>query len=190
MLRFGPDLKYIKGQKNGVADALSCRKMSDNQEILNSSELYGYYDKDLPDIAYPIRYHNIAKAQETDAKLQQKLVSHKDYTLDTFSRGDKDHFLICQNKKICLPTALQKKTVDWYHEMLCHPGETQTEHTLRQHFDCRGLRTTVHDVCKKCQTCQRAKTTNQKYGKLPPKQDEKNPWDTLCVDLISPYKIP
>ena len=31
---------------------------------------------------------------------------------------------------------------------------------------------------------------NQKYGKLPPKQAETNPWDTLCVDLIGPYMIP
>ena len=35
-----------------------------------------------------------------------------------------------------------------------------------------------------------AKTTDQKYGKLPPKQAETNPWDTLCVDLIGPYTIP
>ena len=68
--------------------------MSDYQDILNISELYGYDDKDLPDSAYPNRYHNIAKAQETDAKLKQKLVSHKDYTLDTFCEGDKDHCLI------------------------------------------------------------------------------------------------
>ena len=74
--------------------------------------------------------------------------------------------------------------------MLCHPGETQTEHTLRQHFDWKVLHTTVPDVCKKCPTCQRAKTTNQKYGKLPPKQAENNHWDTMCVDLIGPYTIP
>ena len=82
--------------------------MSDNQQILNISELYSYDDKDLPDSAYPIRYHNIAKAQETDAKLQQKIVSHKDYTLDTFRGGDQNHRLICRNRQICLPVALQK----------------------------------------------------------------------------------
>ena len=126
--------------------------MSDNQEILNISELYGYDDEDVPDSAYPIRYHDIAKAQKTDAKLQQNLVSHKYYTLNTFRGGDQNHHLICQNNKICLPVALQKKTVDWYHEMLCHPGETRTEHTLRKKFDWKGLRTTVPDVCKKCPT--------------------------------------
>ena len=137
---FGPELKYIKGEKNVIANALSRLEMSDNQEILNISEFYGYNDKDLPDRAYTIRYHGIAKAQETD---------DKDYTLDTFHGGDKDHCLICRNNKICLPAALQKKTVDWYHEMLCHPGQTQTEHILCQQFYWRGLCTTVHDVCKK-----------------------------------------
>ena len=37
---FGPDLKYIKGENNVVADALFCLEMSDNKEILNISEIY------------------------------------------------------------------------------------------------------------------------------------------------------
>ena len=164
--------------------------MSDNQEILNISELYGYDEADFPGGTYPIRYHNITKSQKTDAQLKQKLVSYTDYTLDTFRGGDHNHCLICRNNQICLHAALQKKTVDWYHEMLCHPGETRTDHTLRQNFDWKGPHTTVHDVCKKCPTFQRAKTTNHKYGKLPPKQAETNPCDTLCVDLIGPYMIP
>ena len=86
---FGPELKYIKGENNAVADALSRLEMGENQDIINISELYGYDDKDLPDSADPIRYHNIAKAQKTDAKIQQKRVTHKDYTLDTFRGGDK-----------------------------------------------------------------------------------------------------
>ena len=38
---FGPELKYIKVENNVVANALSRLEMSDNQEILNISELYG-----------------------------------------------------------------------------------------------------------------------------------------------------
>jgi hypothetical protein len=44
-------------------------------------------------------------------------------------------------------------------------------------------------TCRKCQFCQKAKVTNQKYGKLPAKQAEENPWGMLCVDLIGSYKI-
>ena len=74
--------------------------------------------------------------------------------------------------------------------MLCHLGQTHTEHNLHQHFYWKGLRTTVNNLCKKCPTCQTAKTTNQKYGNLPPKKAETNPCNMLCVYLIFPYMIP
>ena len=60
--KFGPELKYIKGENNVVADTLYCFDVSDNKEILNIYELYGYYNDDLTDIDYPICYHDIAKA--------------------------------------------------------------------------------------------------------------------------------
>ena len=69
--KFGPELRYIKGENNVVDEALSRLDMSDNQGILNISELYGYDDTDLPDSDYLIRYHNISKAQKTDAELKQ-----------------------------------------------------------------------------------------------------------------------
>ena len=59
---FGPELKYVKGENNVVADALSQLEMNDNQEILNISELYVYDGADMPDSDYPIRYHDISKA--------------------------------------------------------------------------------------------------------------------------------
>ena len=68
---FVPKLKYIKGENNVIANALSCLEISDNQEILNISDLFGYDDADLPDSAYPIRYHNISKGQKTDNKLKK-----------------------------------------------------------------------------------------------------------------------
>jgi predicted aspartyl protease len=186
---FGPELLYIKGEHNIVADSLSRLEIDDKREIFNISECFGFDDEDLPASAFPIRYRDIAKAQKADPSLQKKLASHKDYSTATFRGGDKSHELICHNTKIAIPLPLQQRIVDWYHETLCHPGETRTEQTIRQHFDWKGLRKMVHKVCKKCSICQKAKVTNQKYGKLPPKEAESNPWDTLCVDLIGPYKI-
>ena len=52
--------------------------MSDNQDILNIAELYGYDDEDMTNSAYPICYHDISKTHKTDTKLKQNLVSHKD----------------------------------------------------------------------------------------------------------------
>ena len=79
--------------------------------------------------------------------------------------------------------------MEWYHWYLCHPGETPTENTIRLHYWWDKLRDTVHDICTKCHTCQMTKKTFQKYGHLPEKVAEADPWDVLCIDLIGPYTI-
>ena len=67
---------------------------------------------------------------------------------------------------------------------------TRPEMTIKQHFWWHGLSATVHNVCSKCVTCQTTKRThNSKYGHLPAKEAEAEPWDKLCVDLIGPYKF-
>ena len=33
------------------------------------------------------------------------------------------------------------------------------------------------------------KSNKKQYGKLPPKETEIIPWDTLCVDTISKYQL-
>lgn len=73
--------------------------------------------------------------------------------------------------------------------ILVKPGETRTEQTIQQHLAWKGLRNTVHNVCNKCDICQRTKMSTKKYGKLPPKETEAQPWEKLFVDLIGPYSI-
>jgi hypothetical protein len=187
---FGPDLQCIKGENDIVANALSRLDTDDNQEIFNVSECFGYDDEDLPPSSYPMRHEDIAKAQLDDPASQTKLKNHKGHNKITFHGGDKDYKLIYHNAgKTSLPPSLQQKTTVWCHQTLCHPGTARTEAAMRQHFDWKGLRTMVVATCKKCLNCQLAKPTNQKHGKLPAKAAEENPWDTLCVDLIGPYKI-
>ena len=137
---FGPELKYIKGEKNVEADALSRLEMDNSIDTVNPTECFGYDDDNLPANLYPVRYCDIAKAQRKELKLVEKLTTHESYTEVTFRGGDNDHKLICHNGKIVIPKELQERTVDWYHEMLCHPGEARTELTIRQHFDWKGLR--------------------------------------------------
>ena len=44
-------------------------------------------------------------------------------------------------------------------------------------------------MCTKCYTCQTTKKRTKKYGLLPEKTAESDPWDVLCIDLIGPYQI-
>ena len=92
-------------------------------------------------------------------------------------------------QKIVIPRSLQKRVGDWYHTHLCHRGTTRTEATIRQHFYWKTLRKNVEETCHRCQICQKSKASTTKYGKLPNKQAESEPWERLHVDLIGPYKL-
>ena len=51
------------------------------------------------------------------------------------------------------------------------------------------MRKDIQDFVKKCSICQKNKKQKKKYGHLPEKQAEVDPWNVLCVDLIGPYTI-
>mgnify|MGYP000560201289 CR=1 FL=1 len=86
--------------------------------------------------------------------------------------------------------SLQRRTIEWYHNQLCHPGATRTEETIRQHFTFPKLSEQVREFVSKCHICQVCKKTHKKYGLLPAKAAEAEPWEKLCVDLVGPYTIP
>src|SRR5210317_1055363 len=51
------------------------------------------------------------------------------------------------------------------------------------------MRKQITHIVSTCESCQRNKRRFKKYGLLPEKVAEAQPWDKLCVDLIGPYKI-
>ena len=69
-------------------------------------------------------------------------------------------------------------------------GSPPIENAIRQHFTWQSLSQHVKEACKKCHTCQITKQATAKYGHLSVKENNSKLWETLCVDLIGPYKIP
>ena len=192
---YGPELRYIKGEHNIVADTLSRLKMlesDDSKEQMDPgeiAELFAVDEEDFPE-NFPISYDEIQLRQKDDAEIK-KLLRDKpnDYKKETFRRGDKTYELVVKENKIVLPKQMQKRTAEWYHQILMHPGETRTELTINQHYTWKGMRKTVQSVCQRCQACQLNKPKLRKLGHLPPKYPEEIPWERLCIDLIGPYTI-
>jgi hypothetical protein len=58
------------------------------------------------------------------------------YSLKIFRGGETRYEtryeLIVRDDKIIIPTNLQRRVVEWYHEYVCHSGETCTEQTIWQ----------------------------------------------------------
>ena len=178
---YGPEIIYLKGENNVAADALSRLPILETSPEMHSQFAFEPEEN-------PVNYRVIAREQQKNKKFGQ-LLSKDSYTTRTFHGGGKSRTLICFGEKIAIPPTLQKPFLDWYHEMLCHPGQLRMENTIRQHFYWPTLRDDVRKHCTVCDVCQRTKKGNKKdkLGLLPEKTAEAEPWDTLCVDLIGPY---
>jgi len=215
---FSPVFKYLPGVENPVADALSRleHESSSSEEIdvtptgeyINPAEcfvtldsdflnvfdehdeehlaenVFSGDDKDL-DIGYPLSAQTIKEYQRQDQDLLNRLKTKPEYS-DTVLEGSD---LITYRDRIFIPHALRSSIVEWYHSMLGHPGVKRTAATIAQHLIWPGLRDEVEKHVSKCEACQLYKGQKKKYGHLPVKDVEVQPWQTLCVDLIGPYTV-
>ena len=196
MLEYGVKITYIKGVENIVADVLSRYPTQNDPELEvpaptpeMMADLFAMAN-DLPADAFPLSFKILSTMQQqdplTEDMLNKQNETRKHLSRKTFHGGEQ---LVCYDEKIYVPPALRNNVVTWYHEYLCHPGETRTEETIRQHLWWPGLRTDVRRHVDRCPACQRGKKKRLKYGHLPPKEAEYKPWEHLCVDTIGPYRI-
>ena len=138
---YSPEIQYIKGEHNVVADALSrLDKASEDEHIPDDKEsfyatCYGADSaQDRMDLC-PLSYKQINFAQKDDSTLMKMLADDKNkFELQVFHGGGKSWSLICNNGKIVIPEKLQFHIIDWYHTMLCHPGINRTEETIGQNL--------------------------------------------------------
>ena len=190
---YSPDLHYIKGTNNVVADALSRLDMDETPVEDTIDSFLGLMEccaTAEPADYHPLNYQQLRIAQEADKTLQ-KIHKMKDtlYLSQEFHGGGKVTPLICYKNKIVIPALLQKHVIMWYHTTLCHPGINRTEETIGQHLWWPKMRNHITNYVRICPLCQRNKKRLKKYGFLPPKDAEAIPWDRLCIDLIGPYTI-
>lgn len=189
---YSPDLHYVKGENNIVADALSRLDIADSQFEDTMDTFLGLMDCFVkePSLDYhPLNYQHLHHAQQADKSLMKLLQKDDSYSEQDFHGGGKTTSLICHKGKIVIPALLQKHVTAWYHTTLCHPGINRTEETIAQHLWWPKMRNHITNYVKICPLCQRNKRKQKEYGLLPPKEAEAIPWDVLCIDLIGPYKI-
>ena len=77
---YGPELTYVKGENNVVADALSWLNLTTNNTLSPNldkmAEHFGLDDEDLPADAFPLQYKMIAREKNKDKNLFKLLKSN------------------------------------------------------------------------------------------------------------------
>ena len=104
---YSPDLQYIKGEKNVVADTLSRLDMEENtsvQEALITEEMcsnwYCYAKEEQTYDSHPLSYQHIGKAQNADKSLKKiLLMENSTYQKHSFHGGGITRELICKKAK-------------------------------------------------------------------------------------------
>ena len=74
--------------------------------------------------------------------------------------------------KIIIPFIIHSYILRWYHKYLLHTGMDRTDAVIFQHFYWPGIGKSFRKEVNNCDTCQRKKWSNIKYGKLPTREAE------------------
>ena len=152
---YGPELKYIQGTKNIVANLLSRLDISDSkvsatthEDVNCMSEMFALEPNEIPfpHDTYPLSYAILQQEQQKDKNLAQMLEAkpehyrHKSYAVGRHSY----QLIVTSEDRIVIPQTLHRCVVQWYHDQLLHPGETRTESSIGQHYNWKkGMRRTI-----------------------------------------------
>jgi Integrase zinc binding domain len=128
------------------------------------------------EILCPITYNIIADAQMKELLI----ILRRDWQTKKFG----DYLLYVTPKNLIrLPTSLCAPIIEWYHNMLMHPG-------VKMHFAWPGLTEDVHKFVQACPECQCFKHQCKQYGKVLTQEPVVTPWEVVAVDLTGPWTVP
>lgn len=166
IMRFMPDIKYVKGTDNVVADALSRRvdlAILHVSSLLSSSLLQELADLSGKDLE------------------GQRLLARGTLVL-------RENLLFTSTDKIFIPEALREKIISECHSTKCsgHLGTHKTYELACRNFWWPAMNSTVRLFCRKCETCQRTKGPNTlPLGLLQPLPIPDEPWQSISMDLVT-----
>ena len=89
--------------------------------------------------------------------------------------------------RIALPSIMIQPTIEWFHQVLNHPGRDRMIDTIMARYHHPQLRGAINQFT--CQVCQQNKSQGIGYGYLPEPEVRLLPWTEVAVDMIGPWSF-
>jgi len=195
---FAPQIRYVEGEKNTVADALSRLLIKDyDPEEDFFPTLEDCFDMHWRNFQQPLTFKTIGKEQLKDkyvAQLQQQSPDRLGHLFDDLKSRDGIESVLTERdaidgrQRVIVPKTLRQRLIHWYHAILVHPGAERLHSTLDRFFTWPKMRDDIKRYTRECHACQLGKRGQRGRGHVPIKDVERTPWEDAAVDLSGPWK--
>ena len=141
----------------------------------------------------PISYQRIAEHQQNSNELvaarnhspqhyeQQVFGGHNIWVHKTRMNDN--------NWRIYIPVTMENEIINWYHNVLLHPGVSRQYQSMKLHFYFPNMQQKIENYIRGCEDCVKFKEPHVEYGEVPPREAHYQPFYELAVDSIGPWKI-
>ena len=193
-----PRLQYTKANNKHNANQSLCHinfvamefdnDMFEINTSANHNSAKEFIDENYADCEFSLDVRMFKIHQHQDEKLQKQIKRDSKTANPYFTTKVVEGIeLIHAGNRIFVPPSLQEQVMNWYHTMLCHPGQVRMEQIIEAIYMWPGMRNDITQLIKTCDVCQRCKRTNKnKYGLLPEKAGEIIKWGRVNVDMWGP----
>lgn len=211
---FDMDVRYIKGAKNVVADALSrppirtaAKDSSEDHPLKHRTHItvtpgdilvMEHHTQDLR--------HQLLESQPVDPKFGPIISALKDPAFSSSTSEYRTRYTLREdvlfwhggrkdkNPRVCVPASLRKDLLRDYHEarIAGHPGVHRTYQALSREYFWPRMFYDVKTFINSCTTCQTVKATNQAAAglarPLPPPENIYDVWGLDFITKLPPTK--
>ncbi|POM79175.1 Pol protein [Phytophthora palmivora] len=176
---FGPELHYVKGENNVIADTLSRLPRADDSDAQQQEPLVAVAVMDLTTLS-TVDLREIARCQKRDGTATLKSATAKEI-------NGVELQVDSNTGRIITPSSLQTPIIAAYHEWLIHPGVAAMLKTMQNTLTWTGMARDVVKYVRSCLICTKNKHPTVKHGKLSEKTVVTRPWFEVAIDPIGPY---
>lgn len=170
---YGVQFEHISGKDNIWADSLSRHPIEEDKDLLDTpqkdsegevSELLAL-ETINEEMDFPLQLSILREEQGLERKSCKEFKNFYYKNKDDFKytvMGETE--VLTYKGRIYVPKKLQRKTMQWYHYFLCHPGSNRLEKTMAHSLYWPNMAIHCMQFTENCSNCQMHKREERSMG--------------------------